>query len=286
MTMPSISAVMVSWQTGPALFDSVAAVLADEDIAELILVDHENPEADRVRIDALAAAEPRLKVLRTDQNLGFGRGCNLGAKAASGDILFFINPDARPEPGAARRLADILTEPAGTASAGARILDEQGREQSGSRRRELTLWRALATFSGLAAAGLAKPFGQEGEPVPDGPVRVAAISGAAFAIRATGFSALGGFDEAFFLHVEDIDLCKRARSVWFVPDAIVHHAGGTSRSSRFAVELEKAKSFLRYFWKHAHGAAGRASAILAAPFILTAIMLRALMLEVAGLFRR
>ncbi len=286
MTAPSISAVMVSWQTGPMLFESIHAVLADPDISELILVDHQNPGEVREKLTELTANHPCLRVIRTDQNLGFGKGCNIGAKEASGDYLFFINPDARPEAGAARQLIQALPEGEASALAGARILGSDGREQSGSRRRKLTLGRALATFSGAATLGWAKPFGMEDEPLPEGPIKVGAISGAAFLMSKAGFDALGGFDEGYFLHVEDVDLCRRATSVWFVPDAIVHHVGGSSRASHFAVELEKAKSFLRYFWKFNTGPAGRIATIVAAPFIFTAIMLRALVREIIGLIRR
>lgn len=283
---PVISAVMVSWQTGPVLFDSIHAVLRDPDISELILVDHQNPADVRQRLDALTADHARLRVIRTDRNLGFGRGCNIGAREAEGDYLFFINPDAKPDVGVARRLIRALPEAELSALAGARILDLNGEEQSGSRRRTLTLGRALATFSGISKTGWVRPFGMEGEPLPEVPVNVGAISGAAFLISKSGFDALGGFDEGYFLHVEDVDLCRRASSVWFVPDAIVHHVGGSSRTSRFAVELEKAKSFLRYFWKFNTDFAGRLATLIAAPFIFTAIMLRALIMEVIGLIPR
>ncbi|WP_421788004.1 glycosyltransferase family 2 protein [Hyphobacterium sp.] len=271
----SISAIMVSWRTGPVLMDALRAVLADPQIAELVLVDHENPAADRERIDALSKREPRLKVLRTDANLGFGKGCNLGAKDAAGEWLFFINPDAEPETGAAAHLMKTLRDEPPTALAGARVLNPDGSEQRGARRRDLTLWRAIATFSGLAALGLAKPFGMETEAVPDRAIEVAAVSGAAFLIRRSGFEALGGFDESFFLHVEDIDLCRRAARVWFVPGAIVHHVGSTSAARPLAVEWLKAKSFFRYFWKFG-GAWDRLVLLLVTPLLFAAIMGRAL----------
>lgn len=286
MTRPSVSAIMVSWQTGPVLFDAIDTVLADSGISELVLVDHENPPDARKKLDDLAANEARFRLIRTDRNLGFGKGCNIGAVQAQGDYLFFINPDAAPEKGAARRLMEALPQSESAAVAGARILGPEGREQSGSRRRELTVWRAFSTFSGLARLGLAQPFGMEGEPLPETPIQVGAISGAAFLMSKSGFDQLGGFDEGYFLHVEDIDLCRRASSVWFVPDAVVRHVGSTSAASRFAVELEKARSFLRYFWKFKTGMAGRIATIIVAPFLFAAIMLRALVNEIAGIFRR
>jgi hypothetical protein len=277
----SISAIMVSWRTGPVLMEAVRAVLQDDQISELILVDHDNPLEDRQRVDELARAEPRLKILRTNTNLGFGKGCNLGAAQAAGDWLFFVNPDAEPETGSAGKLAAVLADQPETALAGARILNRDGTEQRGARRRELTLWRAIATFSGLSGLGLAKPFGMESEPLPNGPVEVAAVSGAGFLMRRSGFAALGGFDEAFFLHVEDIDLCRRAQRVWFVPDAIVHHVGGTSDARPIDVEWQKARSFFRYFWKFG-GMAGRLALVLVTPLLFAAILGRAVWRQLRG----
>lgn len=83
------------------------------------------------------------------------------------------------------------------------------------------------------------------------------------------------FDESFFLHVEDIDLCRRAARVWFVPGAIVHHVGSTSAARPLAVEWLKAKSFFRYFWKFG-GAWDRLVLLLVTPLLFAAIMGRAL----------
>ncbi|GJL96793.1 MAG: glycosyl transferase [Hyphobacterium sp.] len=279
MTGPAISAVMVSYRTGPTLLDAIDALLADPEIAELILVDHDNPAEIRTRLDQIAGSNVCLKLIRTNENLGFSKGCNIGAAAASHDWLFFINPDAKAESGAASKLVAALSGAQEPAIAGARILNEDGSEQRGSRRRQLTLWTAITAITGLARLGM------EQELVPSNPIAVPAISGAAFAVSAEGFRTLGGFDDGYFLHVEDIDICRRAATVLFVPDAIIHHAGGTSRTSRFFVEFEKAKSFLRYFWKFNRNPGGRVATILAAPFLVVTIMLRAIILQAVSLFR-
>lgn len=279
--MSGISAIMVSWKTGPVLFDAIAAALADPDIAELILVDHENPDDVRTRLDAMAERDARLSILRTNKNLGFGRGNNLAAREAEGEFLFFINPDTRLEIGAAGKLCGALSEGEAPVIAGALILGDDGREQSGSRRETLTLWRAFVTFTGLS--GLCsvlgrsfRPFGLDNTPLPSAPMQVGAVSGAAMMVSKADFLRLGGFDEGYFLHVEDVDLCRRAQSVLFVPDAVVHHIGGTSKASAFRVQWEKAKSFLRYFWKFERGIIGRIATIMMAPLIVMATLIRAI----------
>ena len=93
------------------------------------------------------------------------------------------------------------------------------------------------------------------------------------------FEALGGFDEDYFLHVEDIDVCRRARDqggeVYFVPEAVVMHYGSTSQVRRQKVEWEKLKGFTRYFLKHSHTIFGKILTYLAWPFMAIAIMGRA-----------
>ena len=66
------------------------------------------------------------------------------------------------------------------------------------------------------------------------------------------FDRIGGFDPAYFLHVEDIEICRRVRieggDVYSVPDAKVMHYGSTSQARIQMVEFEKFKGFVRYFW--------------------------------------
>lgn len=281
-----ISVVMVSYRTGPALFGAIAACLAAPDVAELIVVNHDNPPEVVQRLDAIAATEPRVTLIHTGANLGFSKGCNIGARAATGAHLLFLNPDTVIPPGAAARMAligEALPEPW---VVGARILNTDGSEQRGGRRGELTLLSAMAGFIGLARfiPGLSD-IHRESEPVPSLAVPMPAVSGAGMMLSRAGFDALGGFDEGYFLHVEDLDLCKRARLaggvVMFEPRAELIHHGSTSHAPLFKVEWLKAKGLHRYFMKFTHGPQKLAAWALT-PLILAAIMGRAALLIARG----
>ena len=105
------------------------------------------------------------------------------------------------------------------------------------------------------------------------------------------FDQLGGFDEDYFLHVEDIDVCRRAGEmggeVYFVPGAEVVHYGSTSRVRRQTVEWEKTKGFMIYFRKHARNNFERLCIGLVSPLIIFAIMGRAWWIAIrAGIFGR
>jgi GT2 family glycosyltransferase len=120
---------------------------------------------------------------------------------------------------------------------------------------------------------------KEDEALPQQAQAYPTVSGACMMMSRASFDTLGGFDEDYFLHVEDIDLCRRAREqggdVYFVPEATVMHYGSTSQVRRQKVEWEKLKGFTLYFLKHSKTIFGKALTYLAWPFMAFAIMGRA-----------
>jgi GT2 family glycosyltransferase len=285
-----ISVVMVSWRTGPLLAHAMAAALAAPDVDELVLVNNGNPPEMERRLRALAMSQPRLILVEGQGNVGFAKGCNLGARAALGDMLLFLNPDTALEPGAATRMAAAGAAAKRPWAVGARLINLDGSEQRGARRGALTPSSALVSFCGLhnlrKFAPALRDIHREREALPDAPVPTPVVSGAAVLLRADDYAALGGFDEAYFLHVEDIDLCRRVAEaggeVMFAPQARVMHHGSTSDASLLRVEWAKARGFVRYFWKFGRGPAGRAQAALTAPLVVAAIMGRALLFGLRG----
>ena len=253
-----ISVVMVSYFTGPALDRAIAAVLAEPEADALILVDNGNPPAVTAALAERAAAEPRLRLITGHGNVGFAAGCNLGAAAAEGDILLLLNPDSRPAPGALARLLDEAESMARPWLIGCRIADTEGREQRGGRRHALTPLRALVEGLGLARLGLGRwRFNRHTEPVPAATGPMGAVSGAAMALPLADYRALGGLDEGYFLHVEDLDLCRRVAeaggAVVYAPSVLVVHEGGTSDAPTAFVERHKARGLRRYFRLYSNG---------------------------------
>lgn len=278
-----ISVIMVSYMTGPALMEAITAVLSDRDIHELIVVDNGNTENARARLSQLTAKHHRIRFLQGHGNIGFARACNYGANLATGHYLLFLNPDAVITKGAARELAnagDCLMEPWIT---GGLLRDEKGQEQRGARRGALTPMSALVGFLPILEIfpGL-RSVHREKDPLPVQPVQIDTISGACLMTDRPSFDRTGGFDERYFLHVEDIEICRRTRQmggqVGFVPSATVMHYGSTSRVPRVWIEKEKLKGFLRYFWNYTPGLLPKFLTILAAPLMGAAIMGRAYLL--------
>lgn len=283
-----ISVVMVSYMTGPALMEAIFAVLADRDIHELIVVDNGNTEPARARLSELTANRNRVRFIQGHGNIGFARACNYGAAMATGHYLLFLNPDAIISKGAARELAnagDCLVEPWIT---GGLLRDIEGKEQKGARRSALTPASAVVGFLPFLEKfpGL-RSVHRDRDPMPVAPTQIETISGACLMTDRPSFDKMGGFDEKYFLHVEDIAICRRARQlggqVGFVPGATVMHYGSTSNAPKIWVEREKLKGFLRYFWSYTPGIMPKILTVLAAPFMALAVMGRVYFISIKNI---
>jgi hypothetical protein len=253
-----VSAVVVSYFTGPVLARCLASLQAEPEVAEIILVDNGNwPGAIESAIDA-SGANACVRVIAGHGNVGFAVACNLGAKAATGDYLFFLNPDATIEPGGVNRLIADGGSVARPWMIGCKLVGPDGVEQQGSRRATLTPWRAFVEATRLYALAPRHPyfrrFNLHQDPCPKDLTPVPAISGACFFLRRDEYFAIGGMDERYFLHAEDLDFClrfgKAGGRVYFDPHVEVAHIKSSSRANAMRVEFRKTASILRYFRTH------------------------------------
>ena len=264
-----VTAVVVTYFTGPLLARSLAALRLEPAIGEIILVDNGNWQGSVD--DAISASgasglgAKEIRVLTGHGNVGFATACNLGARAARGDYLLFINPDAIIEQGGtARLIADGLAQAGpgdGLWMIAPRLVNPDGSEQQGSRRMTLTPWRAFVEATRLYRLAPQHPyfrrFNLHDDPCPEKTTPVPCISGAAFLLPKRHYFAIDGMDEQYFLHAEDVDFCLRfanaGGAILFKPDVAVTHYKSSSRVNPLNVEWRKTASLLRYFNVHFRG---------------------------------
>ena len=258
LPITGVSVVMVVYMTGAVLRDSIALVLSNPLVDEFVIVDNGSPAKVAEKLRRLGRKHPRVRLVQGQGNIGFARGANLGAQMARGRKLVFLNPDALLQPGCIQSLLETAEGRASPCVVGACVLNPDGSEQRGGRRGEVTPVTTLMTLTQLALnfRRLRRfEIHREDEPAPTTPIPVQTISGACFYVSRDDFEALGGFDDGFFLHVEDIDFCWRARqmggSVMFDPNAQVVHLGSTSQTHPMTVEFHKGRGLVRYFIKRA-----------------------------------
>lgn len=188
----SLSVVVVAYHSGPALARCLDTLRHDVPEANVIVVDNGGSEND------IGTEWERLHVVAPDENLGFAGGANRGASETHDDVLVFLNPDTVVAPGALRRLAKRLEDPAiGIAMARLQLLQRPGVLNSGG---------TAVHVSGLAWAGR---FGERADEISE-LEDVPAASGAALAIRRETFDALGRFTPELFMYQEDVELSWRA----------------------------------------------------------------------------
>lgn len=251
-----VSAVVVSYYTGPVLARAVNALREQPEIAEIILVDNGNFSGD---VEAAADGEGApVNIIAGHGNIGFAAGCNLGARLAAGEYLLIINPDAvAPEGGVARLLADAgdLQRPW---LMGAKLVGPDGEEQQGSRRRVLTPWTAFVEATRLYKLAPQHPyfkrFNMHTEECPAEIKEVPTLSGAIMFLPRESYDAIGGMDERYFLHVEDVDFClrfaKAGGHIYFNPHVSVTHYKSSSRANPVKIEARKTAGVIRYFHTH------------------------------------
>ncbi|MEA3015136.1 MAG: hypothetical protein QOD42_3681 [Sphingomonadales bacterium] len=240
-TSPRVQIVIVNWNAGDLLGQCLESVAAHGGalVERVVVVDNGSTDG-----SADLPARPGLEVIRAGENLGFAKACNLGAKGASADYLLFLNPDAAIGPETLARAVGFMESEAASrvAVCGIRLIDEHGEVQRQVTdfprpRTIFTLKRMLADFDHLHS-----------RPVDH-------VAGAFYLMRRRVFEQLGGFDESFFLYLEDGDLSVRTHalgwSVYYLAEASAFHkGGGTSEQIKARRLFYAMRSRLVYSFKH------------------------------------
>jgi GT2 family glycosyltransferase len=223
---PDVDVVLVAYNSEPVICEALRSV---DSPANIIVVDNGSSDQTVAHVTASGSA-----VIRADQNLGFGKACNLGARHGRAPYVLFLNPDARLAPGSVKALIAAMRKYKHWAAANPRILRADARQQF---RRTSRLHRGNRLRKILRL------------PPPTETCEVAVLSGSAMICRRTDFEAVGGFDENLFLYFEDDDLSIRflrtGRKIGYVHEALVTHIGNASTIS--TPDLEKLKAY--YFMK-------------------------------------
>jgi GT2 family glycosyltransferase len=191
-----VSVVIVAYRSGEMLGRCLDSLARDTSAkAEVIVVDN---GPDGGEIDEARGRENVL-VLGDGANLGYAAGSNLGARHATGDVLFFLNPDTVVEPGTLGALVERLEdESIGIVMPRLRLLDEPELLNSSGATVHLT---GMAWSDGYRAPAASL----------NGLREITYANGSVLAIRRVLFEELGGFTEEYFVYLEDLELGWRAR---------------------------------------------------------------------------
>ncbi len=229
------AAVIVNYHSGPDLADCVDALRSDDSAGPVHVVVVDNGSAPG-EMDALVATRPEVTVLRPGANLGYSRAANLGIAATTTPIVAVVNPDAMVERGTGAVMASRFAQDERVGVIGPMISNPDGTVYPSARTAP-----GVGVAAGHALLGSLAPrnrFTRSYRQLDADPAiarEVDWVSGAALWFRRTALDRAGGWDERFFLFMEDVDVCRSIRSagatVWYEPAARVVHAVGTSRAA-------------------------------------------------------
>lgn len=250
------SVIIVNFNCGPLLTECVRSVLASTVSVEVFVSDNGSTDGS-VEYLRQEIKDGRLQIIMNGENLGFAKGSNIALPNTTGELLLFLNPDCLIESNTLEKMINEMQAHPETGMAGCLILNMDGTEQAGCRRRIPTPARTL-----IRVLHLDRPFPflrEKGmllneEPLPGLPQEMEAISGAFMLVSRKALEDVGPLDEAYFLHCEDLDWCMRFRSngwkILFVPDArAVHKQGSCSANRPVRVEWHKHKGMVRFYRK-------------------------------------
>jgi N-acetylglucosaminyl-diphospho-decaprenol L-rhamnosyltransferase len=208
-----VSAIVVSHRSAA----DVAALLPllEPQVDELVLI-----------ANVPGSAPAGMPAVENERPLGYAANLNQGLARTTGDAVLAVNPDTRPDAGAVATLCSFMASHPRCGVAGPKLVYPDGRPQP-SRRRFPTVTGTIVRRTPLRRVVRQRRHYHLDEPAPTQPVQCDWMLGGFLLLRRTMVDELGGFDEAYRLYGEDIDLQYRAMRAgwerWYVPDAVVQH---------------------------------------------------------------
>jgi GT2 family glycosyltransferase len=211
---------------------------------EIIVVDNASSDGS---VEMIKREFPNIVLLTQSSNNGFGKANNIGAKAAHGEYLFFVNNDTLFQQDILTPLKEFLENHISIGIAAPMLLNSDLTYQHSYGKypsiiNEFRTKRDMALFTDI--------------PKDRSPKQVDWVSFAAVMIRRSAFEKIGGFDELYFMYFEDVDVCLRLKnegfSIMYLPAYSLIHLCGASRSQRNAdtIRYEYRRSQLIYYSKH------------------------------------
>jgi hypothetical protein len=278
-----VSIVIVSFNAREHLERCLDAVAGDAH--EVVVVDNASADGSPALV---RERFPSVRLVELEENIGFGAANNVGMEAASGDWFLLLNSDAWPVDDAIERLAAFGDAHPRAGIVGPRLRNTDGSLQP-SVRGHPTLWRIATEYLFLRRlAPRSRALNAfYGGGFDHGSVReVEVLKGAVLFVRREASQAVGGFDPAYFMYGEEMDLCYRVReagwSVVFDPEAEFVHVGGVSTGARWgdrpafgAMRRDQLRGLLRFLAGHeSPQKAEQARRLLVASFRLRAVLFR------------
>lgn len=252
-----LSIIIVNWNAGLQLAELVSSIEKYHHglVSSVVIVDNASTDDSLGRVETLQDLPFKQIIIRNSENWGFGKACNLGAHQVKSEYLLFLNPDATLYHDTLPRALAFMRDPANSKAGicGVQLLDNAGHVSRSCAR--------FPTALGFVAhaVGLDRFMPRLGHFMAEWDHaetrQVDHVIGAFFLVRRQLFNLLHGFDERFFVYLEDMDFSYRARragwrSVYLADVQAFHAGGGTSNQVKARRLFYSLRSHLVYAFEH------------------------------------
>ena len=251
-----LSIVIICWNDLKVIGDCLASIFNETSQISFEVIISDNGSDDG-SIEYIRQHFGQLRIVHNGENLGFAKGNNAGIRVARGEYVLILNPDTIIHDRALEKLIAFADRRPEAGAFGCRVLNPDGSFQDPARPTPTVLGCAVAALYMRWLGRLSTIFASDLYPGWEGRSErdIGYQSGCCILFRRQILQDLGGFDERFFYHFEETDLCRRiwksGASVLFYPGAEITHLGGQS-VARFPIRfaLETYRSRYRFFYKH------------------------------------
>ena len=251
--MVEISIIIVTYNNENTIQECINSIL-DKDFKDIEIIIVDNSENNKTINSIKSIKSDKIFIIKSEENLGFAKGCNLGAKNAKGKYLLFLNPDTIFINNVCVLLKNFLDKNNKCAIVGPQIINPFNKDiEKTCRNLPNFLTLILQSFGLDRFSGyyILNHFSHNETK------QVEQVIGACLFINRKIFNELNGFDERFFIYFEEVDLCKRALEsgykIYFYPQAKILHLSGSSCENinvikKMIIQFRKSRKI--YFEKH------------------------------------
>ncbi|MCO6497491.1 MAG: glycosyltransferase family 2 protein [Chitinophagaceae bacterium] len=224
---PRVAIIILNWNGKKFLEQFLPSVLNTQyENLEIVVADNGSTDDS---VSFLKDHYPSIRVILLETNYGFAGGYNLSLQQIEADYFALLNSDAEVTPGWVKSIVDLMESDYSIAACQPKILSFNDRnrfEYAGASGGWIDKWGYPF------CRGRVFYYCEEDKGQFNNAIEVFWATGAAMIVRSSLFLEFGGFDDYFFAHQEEIDLCWRMKNkgykIYVQPSSVVYHMGGGS----------------------------------------------------------
>lgn len=248
-----LSIIILSYNTKELTLRCIKSIIEqyqkelEENKVEIVVVDNNSSDGsvESIKHHVSSIKYGGIRIVENKDNVGFAKGCNIGAKNARGKYLLFLNSDTQVLDKGFMLMVDFIDKNPNIAILGGRLENSDGSIQP-SVGKFYNLFNLVIMLLGLERLGFLRGS-------PNKIQKVDWVSGACMMVRSLVFEKLAGFDERLFMYMEDMEICFRAKKMglatYFYPNIRLKHKSLGSSNRTFAI-INIYKGISCFYLKH------------------------------------